>query len=126
VSPVQQAAETSGAAAVERQPPPPRLFQVVFSRPSLSRCVPIALFVGTVLSLINQGSVIFGGHATWVTWLRVAFNYVVPFCVSSSGFFASQRSMWRASVPSRSTTGESPVRSTTVDGVPSSDPLAHT
>ena len=76
---------------------PPRLLRVVFSRPSLSRCIPIALFVGTVLSLINQGSVIFGGHATDVTWIRVGFNYVVPFCVSSSGFFASQRAVWRSS-----------------------------
>ena len=76
-------------------PPPPRLFRIVFSRPSLSKCIPIALFVGTLLSLINQGSVIFGGNATDITWLRVGMNYVVPFCVSSSGFFASQRAMWR-------------------------------
>jgi hypothetical protein len=75
---------------------PPRLLSVVFSRQSLSRCIPIALLVGTLLSLINQGSVIFGGDATGVTWLRVGMNYVVPFCVSSSGFFASQRAMWRA------------------------------
>ena len=74
---------------------PPRLFATVFSHVSLKRCIPIALFVGTVLSLINQGSVIFGGNATDITWLRVGMNYVVPFCVSSSGFFASQRAVWR-------------------------------
>jgi len=77
---------------------PPRLLRVVFSRPSLSRCIPIALFVGTVLSLVNQGSVIFGGHATATTWIRVGVNYLVPFCVSSSGFFASQRATWRAAI----------------------------
>lgn len=60
------------------------------------RCLPIALFVGVVLSLINQGSVIFSGDATDITWLRVGMNFFVPFCVSSSGFFASQRAMWRA------------------------------
>ena len=91
---MQQQAETQVEAAGE--PSPPRLLQVVLSRSSLSRCIPIALLVGTLLSLINQGSVIFGGHATDATWIRVGMNYVVPFCVSSSGFFASQRAMWRA------------------------------
>ena len=118
-------AEMSGAAA--GSPPPPRLFAIVFSRPSLTRCIPIALFVGTVLSLINQGSVIFGGHATDATWLRVGLNYVVPFCVSSSGFFASQRSMWRASLPARRIDADAPVRSSTVEGDPASgSPSAHT
>ena len=105
---------------------PPRLLQVVFSRPSLTRCIPIALFVGTLLSLVNQGSVIFGGHATDATWIRVVANYIVPFCVSSSGFFASQRSMWRASRPALSTDGGSVVVSTTVEGDPSSGASSHT
>ena len=34
-------------------------------------CVRVALFVGTVLTLVNQGSVIAGGNATAVTWVRV-------------------------------------------------------
>ena len=106
--------------ATVQESSPPRLFQVVFSRPSLTRCIPIALFVGTLLSLVNQGSVIFGGHASDATWIRVVANYIVPFCVSSSGFFASQRSMWRASRPARSTDGGSVVMSTTVDANPSS------
>ncbi|MFN2542965.1 MAG: nitrate/nitrite transporter NrtS [Actinomycetota bacterium] len=94
-SPIRQTDELPKEAAHEGASPP-RLFSVVFSRPALSRCIPIALFVGTVLSLVNQGSVIFGGTATGVTWLRVATNFFVPFCVSSSGFFASQRASWRA------------------------------
>jgi hypothetical protein len=72
----------------------PRLLATVLSNQSLSRCVPIALLVGTLLSLINQGTVILGGQASEATWVRVALNYVVPFCVSSAGFFASQRSVW--------------------------------
>ena len=67
----------------------------MFSRPSLRRCIPVALIVGTVLSLINQGSVLLGGDATYVTWLRVAANYVMPFVVSSVGFYLSQRQVWR-------------------------------
>jgi len=92
---IQQQAETQVEAGGD--PPPPRLLRVVFSRSSLSRCIPTAIVVGTVLSLINQASVIFGGHATGATWIRVAMNFVVPFCVSSFGFYSSQRMMWRAS-----------------------------
>jgi len=42
--------------------------------------------VGTVLSLVNQGSIILKGHATMSTWVRVAVNYVVPYLVSSIGW----------------------------------------
>lgn len=52
----------------------------------------VALVVGTVLSAVNQGSVILGGEATAATWLRVAVNYAVPFLVSSFGFLAACRS----------------------------------
>jgi hypothetical protein len=72
----------------------PRLLATVLSKPSLSRCVPIALLVGTLLSVINQGTVFLGGQATAATWVRVVVNYLVPFCVSSAGFFSSQRSVW--------------------------------
>lgn len=72
----------------------PRLLATVLSNQSLSRCVPIAALVGTLLSVINQWTVILGGQATAATWVRVALNYVVPFCVSSAGFFSSQRSVW--------------------------------
>ncbi|MFD5322288.1 nitrate/nitrite transporter NrtS [Streptomyces sp. NPDC127092] len=74
----------------------PRLLATVFSAASLSRCVPIALLVGTLLSLVNQGAVIASGDATAATWLRVLFNYLVPFCVSSAGFFSCRRAAWRA------------------------------
>lgn len=54
---------------------------------------PTALLVGTVLSLVNQGAVIFGGHADGGTWVRVVVNYLVPFCVASVGYLAARRSM---------------------------------
>jgi hypothetical protein len=62
-----------------------------FSAATLRRTLTIASIVGTLLSLINQGSVIFGGHATVATWVRVVFNYLVPFCVSSTGFLSATR-----------------------------------
>jgi len=62
-----------------------------FSAATLHKTLKIAAVVGTLLSLINQGSVIFGGHATVATWVRVGLNYVVPFCVSSLGFLSATR-----------------------------------
>jgi hypothetical protein len=49
----------------------------------LRRALTVALIVGTVLNLINQGDVVFG-HAP-VNWLKLALTYVVPFFVSTHG-----------------------------------------
>jgi hypothetical protein len=56
--------------------------------PTASR---IALVVGTLLSLVNQGQIIFGGDATTVTWVRVAVNFAVPYTVASLGYLAPLR-----------------------------------
>jgi hypothetical protein len=53
--------------------------------------VPVALLVGTLLSAVNQGAAIAGGDSTAGVWLRVVFNYAVPFVVSSAGFLAAAR-----------------------------------
>jgi hypothetical protein len=49
--------------------------------PFRSACV--ALVVGTVLNLINQGDAIFG--ATSVNWTKIMLTYVVPYVVSTYG-----------------------------------------
>lgn len=71
------------------------IFKIVFSRQALRRCVPTALVVGSALVAINQGAVISRGGATYATWVRVAFNYLIPFAVSNVGFcsavFAQRR-----------------------------------
>jgi hypothetical protein len=51
---------------------------------------PTAALVGTVLSLVNQGTVIDSGHATGATWVRVVVSYVVPFTVTSFGWIAAR------------------------------------
>ena len=51
----------------------------------------VSLIVGTLLSAVNQGSVILGGHATVTTAVRVAVNYFVPFIVASIGYLAPFR-----------------------------------
>ena len=67
----------------------PGALAMMFRRTTLRKTIRIALVVGTVLSVINQGYLIWGGRATYVTWIRVVANYFVPFCVSSTGFLTA-------------------------------------
>lgn len=53
--------------------------------------VRVAVVVGTILTIVNQGSVIAAGDATAATWIRAAVNYLVPFVVSSIGYLAPFR-----------------------------------
>lgn len=62
------------------------LIRTASSRQGLRRCLPTALVVGTILSVVNQGAVILNGTASWGTWMRVAFNYLTPYVVASIGF----------------------------------------
>lgn len=59
-------------------------------RRNLRRTVRIALVVGVLLTLINQGALIASGHATAATWGRCALNFVVPFLVSNAGLLSSR------------------------------------
>lgn len=52
---------------------------------------PTALLVGTILSVVNQGAVITHGDGDGGTWIRVAVNFVVPFCVASIGYLTARR-----------------------------------
>jgi hypothetical protein len=60
-------------------------------RRNLRRTVGIAIVVGVILTLINQGSVIAAGHATAATWVRCALNFIVPFLVSNAGLLSARR-----------------------------------
>jgi hypothetical protein len=60
-------------------------------RRNLRRTVRIALVVGVVVTLINQGGVIAGGTATAATWVRCGLNFVVPFLVSNAGLLSGRR-----------------------------------
>ena len=59
-------------------------------RHNLSRTIRIALVVGVILTLINQGSVITAGHATAATWVRWALDFIVPFLVSNAGLLSAR------------------------------------
>src|SRR5262249_17497028 len=51
----------------------------------LRRCLGVALGVGTLLSLLNQGDAIAAGRFDAVVLLRIVGNYLIPFIVSNLG-----------------------------------------
>lgn len=51
----------------------------------------IAVVVGTLLTVVNQGSVIVAGGATVATWVRTAANYLIPYTVASIGYLTPFR-----------------------------------
>ena len=51
--------------------------------PVLSRNLTIAAVVGLILSGINQGDVLANGDLSGTVWLKVLFNFLVPFTVAS-------------------------------------------
>jgi len=66
----------------------------------------VAVVVGTILSAVNQGSLIVAGDATAATWIRVAVNYLTPFVVTSIGYLAGCRAEPVHTLPSM--TGRAP------------------
>jgi hypothetical protein len=47
------------------------------------RSLMVAVVVGTVLNLINQGDAMFGTAS--INWLKALLTYIVPYCVSTYG-----------------------------------------
>jgi hypothetical protein len=54
-------------------------------------CAPIALVVGTVLSLVNQGDVLVRGMADERVAWKIAANLLIPFLTSSLGALLAVR-----------------------------------
>jgi hypothetical protein len=46
------------------------------------RALSIALIVGTLLCLINQGDIIITGHIANIQWTKLILTYLVPYGVS--------------------------------------------
>lgn len=57
------------------------LFRVACSGKIVKNSLRIALVVGAILNLVNQGGAILAGAG--ISWIHVAMNYVVPYCVAS-------------------------------------------
>ncbi|MGH7490298.1 MAG: nitrate/nitrite transporter NrtS [bacterium] len=64
---------------------------VCLDRRNLGQCLGAAALVGTILFLINQADVVFGGQATAATWAKIGLSYLVPFFVSNYGIVAGSR-----------------------------------
>ena len=60
-----------------------RLFALATADGVPKRALWVALIVGTVLNLINQGDALVGGAP--LNWLKLTLTYVVPFAVSTHG-----------------------------------------
>ena len=60
------------------------------SYPVLKQSVLVAVIVGTLLNLINQGDAIVSGSA--VNWTKIVVTYAVPFLVSTYGAWSMARS----------------------------------
>ncbi|MDP1531271.1 MAG: nitrate/nitrite transporter NrtS [Rhodoferax sp.] len=65
------------------------LFQAACSGKIVKNSLRIALMVGSILNLVNQGSAILAGSG--ISWIHMALNYVVPYCVAS--FSASKNEL---------------------------------
>ena len=47
------------------------------------RSLMVALIVGVILNLINQGDALFAGRP--LDWLKIVLTFAVPYCVSTYG-----------------------------------------
>ena len=57
-----------------------------FSEGIPGRSLRVALFVGTILNLINQGDALLGdGH---ISWGKLMLTFTVPYCVATYGAVA--------------------------------------
>ena len=52
------------------------------------RAAMVALIVGTILNLINQGDALFAGRS--LDWFKLLLTYAVPYCVSTHGAVAAR------------------------------------
>ena len=61
-------------------------------RPLLNRSAKIALLVGTVLTLLNQGDQLLGlAPRSALLWWKIGLTYLVPFCVATYGSLANAK-----------------------------------
>ena len=59
--------------------------------PMLRRSLTVALIVGTVLTILNQGDIIFAGDWKPALYWKIPLTYCVPFCVATYGALSNSR-----------------------------------
>jgi hypothetical protein len=60
-------------------------------RPVFRRAITMALIVGTILTLINQGDILFRGAVTALVILKIGLTCTVPYTVSTVSALAANR-----------------------------------
>ena len=70
---------------------PSQALRLLLSGATARKCVPVALVVGTVLSLVNLGDIVAQGPVGAVVVLKVLANYLIPFLTSSTGALLAVR-----------------------------------
>ena len=68
------------------------LFQTACKPSIVQVAIKVALVIGTILNLINQGGRLLDGLL--LSWFHVGLNYLVPYCVSS--YSAARNEMRRS------------------------------
>ena len=63
----------------------------ILYRPVLSRAIYIALIVGTILTIINQGDVLLAGEVTPLVVAKILLTYAVPYSVSTFSALSANR-----------------------------------
>jgi len=58
-------------------------WSVAFERRTVIRALQVSAFVGTLLTIINQGDLLIKGAWESVNLLKVLLTYCVPYCVST-------------------------------------------
>lgn len=72
-----------------------RLLELACSRQIVINALKIALVVGTILNLINQGGALLA--LSGVSWPHVALNFLVPYLVAS--YSAAKNQLTRQDAP---------------------------
>jgi hypothetical protein len=64
---------------------------LAFSADIMRRAVVVALVVGLLLNLINQGDALIAGRP--LNWWKLILTFLVPYCVSTHGAVAARRAI---------------------------------
>ena len=59
--------------------------------PMLRRSLMVAVVVGTILTLLNQGDTILAGNWKTALYWKIPLTYCVPFCVTTFGALTNSR-----------------------------------
>jgi hypothetical protein len=71
----------------------PGLVALCLARGIVRRSLVVAVVVGTVINLINQGDALVAGQA--LNWWKIALTYCVPYCVATYGAVSARLEMQR-------------------------------